>query len=153
MVSRLRLDLNKQQHLPLNVIPGRTPEHSIYHAHKPLNHFRNSSPLSYQIIIHRSKMRTLLSAFSLFSLLTISLSSPVVPRATTSSVIATITPGSTGPSTAAVQSAISGCSNTNLAGVTDNDIVNGVCKEFTLIFARGVSCCASHKHLQRGHHA
>jgi hypothetical protein len=90
------------------------------------------------------KMKNFLYTIPALALLKGSLSSPVAapplsPRATTSAAVATLTPGATAPSTAAVQAAIAGCSNTNLAGVTDNDVVNGVCKEFTLIFARGVS--------------
>lgn len=59
------------------------------------------------------------------------------PRAATTSAVATITPGATGPSAAEISSAVAGCSNIELQGVTANDILDGVCKPFTLIFARG----------------
>ena len=60
----------------------------------------------------------------------------VLPRATTTSAVATITPGATG--IAASQINPGGCANIDLAGETRNDITGGLpCKNFTLIFARG----------------
>ncbi len=62
--------------------------------------------------------------------------SPVERRATTTSAVATITPGATGIPASAENPA--GCANINLAGETFNDITDGSpCKNFTLIFARG----------------
>jgi len=84
-------------------------------------------------------MKSLTFSLTISSLLAVALASPAPlrPRATTSAAVAAFTPGSTGPSTAAIEAAIAGCSNANLAGETENDIVNGVCKGFTLLFARG----------------
>ena len=63
--------------------------------------------------------------------------SPVERQATTTtSAVATITPGATGIPVSAENPA--GCTNINLAGETFNDIADGSpCKNFTLIFARG----------------
>lgn len=63
--------------------------------------------------------------------------SPVQRRATTTtSAIATITPGFTGVPASAANPA--GCTNIDLAGETRNDITSDLpCKNFTLIFARG----------------
>lgn len=76
---------------------------------------------------------------SLFTLgLSSPVASPVVPRAgtaTTASPTFTVTPGFTGVPTSEINPA--GCTDIVLAGETQNDIVNGVCKNFTLIFARG----------------
>ena len=60
----------------------------------------------------------------------------VLPRATTTSAIAAITPGATGVPASQINPA--GCANIDLAGETRNDITSGLpCKNFTLIFARG----------------
>jgi hypothetical protein len=60
----------------------------------------------------------------------------ILPRATTTSAVATITLGATG--IPASQANPAGCANIDLAGETRNDITSGLpCKNFTLIFARG----------------
>lgn len=63
----------------------------------------------------------------------------LLPRQASTAVVATATPGATDPSPARTLAVVQGCSNINLGGVTENDIINGVCKPFTLIFARGTS--------------
>ncbi|KAK4695129.1 cutinase, partial [Lecanoromycetidae sp. Uapishka_2] len=78
----------------------------------------------------------------LFALVLQALSSPaparVQERNTPSATkpVATVTSGFTGiPPTALPTN----CANIVLTGATDNDIINGICKDFTLIFARGTT--------------
>lgn len=77
----------------------------------------------------------------LASLCTLALPNPVpdhvvLPRQTTTSALATITPGATG--VPASEANLASCVDIDLAGQTRNDIVDGLpCKPFTLIFARG----------------
>jgi hypothetical protein len=77
----------------------------------------------------------------LASLCTLALPNPVpdrvvLPRQTTTSALATITPGATGVPVSEANPA--SCVDIDLAGQTRNDIVDGLpCKPFTLIFARG----------------
>ena len=86
-------------------------------------------------------MKSSLAFLCLASFLSLALSnpvpgSPVQRRATTTSVVATITPGTTGIPASEANPA--GCANINLAGETYNDIADGSpCKNFTLVFARG----------------
>ena len=70
-------------------------------------------------------------------LLTTAYSSPVLQPRATSSAVATATPGASPPSALQVVAAVQGCDNINLAGTTRNDVISGICKPFTLIFARG----------------
>jgi hypothetical protein len=48
-------------------------------------------------------------------------------------------PSATAPSASEIASAVAGCQGVSPIGVTSNDIVNGICKPFTLIFARGTT--------------
>ena len=48
-------------------------------------------------------------------------------------------PSATAPSASEIASAVAGCQGVSAVGVTSNDIVNGICKPFTLIFARGTT--------------
>lgn len=63
-----------------------------------------------------------------------------VPQATPTG---TFCDGSGNPVPSAVvpdlASAVAGCQGVSAVGVTRNDIVNGICKPFTLIFARGTT--------------
>ena len=71
--------------------------------------------------------------------------SPQVPESTpTGSLCALVerdvaVASATIPSASEIASAVAGCIGVSLIGVTTNDIVNGVCKPFTLIFARGTT--------------
>ena len=48
-------------------------------------------------------------------------------------------PSATAPSASELASAVAGCQGVSPVGVTANDIVNGVCKPYTILFARGTT--------------
>lgn len=66
-----------------------------------------------------------------------------VPEATPTGPFCTATgpsaPTATLPSPSEVASAVAGCQGVTATGQTANDIVNGICKPFTLLFARGTT--------------
>lgn len=69
---------------------------------------------------------------------------PAVPEATPTGPLCASpngnpVPSATAPSASEIASAVAGCQGVSLVGETRNDIVNGICKPFTLLFARGTT--------------
>lgn len=90
---------------------------------------------------------------SFFSLLPVALGSAIlgqraVPESTPTGALCNGPNGSPVPSVAApsasisaseVAAAVAGCSGVSPVGVVRNDIIDGICKPYTLIFARGTT--------------
>lgn len=81
---------------------------------------------------------------ALLTLLTTTLATPhPLPQATstilaTPNPVGTLLPGFSGLSDATIALAVAGCANVDFpVEETANDILDGVCKDFTLLFARG----------------
>ena len=69
---------------------------------------------------------------------------PAVPEATPTGPLCASpngnpVPSATAPSASEIASAVAGCQGVSPIGVTRNDIVDGICKPFTLLFARGTT--------------
>ena len=102
--------------------------------------FHSTLDATFSTSLATFNMKSSFVLLGLASIVSLAWSSPVpdpvvLPRATTTTAVATLTAGATSIPTAAIPAS---CTNIDLAGETRNDITSGLpCKNFTLIFARG----------------